>query len=177
VELLDRAGRDGFAAASLGRMSLIELRRGGLWQGPSDADEALALDSSLVAAYYVRGAAVLAQPAPQDQIDQAERDLREAVRLDNKFAPAYSVLGTLLAFRPTGTDEALGLIRRAVSLEPSVVGHRVALAEALLLAGQSEEAEHIAIRIIARARSLHEREIGQKLLQLTATSVASHRHQ
>jgi len=96
---------------------------------------------------------------------------------DNKFAPAYSVLGTLLAFRPKGIDEALGLIRRAVSLEPSVVGHRVALAEALLLAGQSEEAEHIAIRIVARARSMHEREVGQKLLQLTATAVASHQHQ
>ena len=177
VELLDRAGRDGFAGASLERLSLIELRRGDFAEAHRDADEALALDSSLVAAYYARGAAVLAQPSPQGQIDQAERDLREAVRLDNKFAPAYSVLGTLLAFRPKGIDEALGLIRRAVSLEPSVVGHRVALAEALLLAGQSEEAEHIAIRIVARARSMHEREVGQKLLQLTATAVASHQHQ
>jgi tetratricopeptide (TPR) repeat protein len=177
VELLNRAARDGFAAASLERMSLIDLRRGDFDRAHRDADDALALESSLVAAYYVRGAAVIAQPARQEQIDQAERDLREAMRLDDKFAPAYSVLGTLLAFRPAGTSEALGLIRRAVSLEPSVVGHRVALAEALLLAGQSEEAEHIAIRIIARARSLHEREIGQQLLQLTATAVASHRHQ
>jgi tetratricopeptide (TPR) repeat protein len=177
MELLDLAGRDGLAAASLERRSLIELRRGDFGKAHRDADAALALDPSLVVAYYVRGTAVLAQPAPQEQIDQAERDLREAVRLDNKFAPAYSVLGTLLAFRPKGTDEALRLIRRAVSLEPSVVGHRVALAEALLLAGRSEEAEHIAIRIVARARSVHEREVGQKLLQLTATTVASHRHQ
>ncbi len=175
--LLERAGRDGLAAASLERMSLIELRRKEFDIARRYADEALDLDSTLVAAHYARGAAVVAQPMPpQEAIDTAERDLREALRLDNGFAPAYTLLGTLLTIRNQGLDEALGLIRRAVSLEPSVVHYRVALAQALLVAGQSDEAEHIAIRIVARARSEQEREIGQKLLQVTSTAVASRAH-
>ena len=131
-----------------------------------------------MAAHYARGAAVVAQPMPpQEAIDSAERDLREALRLDDGFAPAYSLLGTLLTVRNQGIDEALGLIRRAVSLEPSVVHYRVALAHALLVSGQAEEADHIAIRIVAHARSEQEREIGQKLLQVTSTAVASRAHE
>jgi tetratricopeptide (TPR) repeat protein len=176
--LLERARRDGLAAASLERMSLIELRRKEFDTARRYADEALTLDSTLVAAHYARGAAVVAQPMPpQEAIDSAERDLREALRLDDGFAPAYSLLGTLLTIRNQGIDEALGLIRRAVSLEPSVVHYRVALAHALLVSGQAEEADHIAIRIVAHARSEQEREIGQKLLQVTSTAVASRAHE
>ena len=40
AELLDIAGRDGFAGASLERLSLIELRRGDFAKAHRDADEA-----------------------------------------------------------------------------------------------------------------------------------------
>lgn len=178
MKLLERAGRDGLAAQSLERISLIELRRKQFDAARRHADEALALDSTLVAAHYARGAAVVAQPMPPAKaIDAAEHDLSEALKLDDGFAPAYSLLGTLLTIRNQRIDEALALIRRAVSLDPSVVMYRVALAHGLLVAGESEEAEHIAIRIVAHARSAQEREIGQKLLQAIAPAVAGHQHQ
>ena len=178
MRLLERAGRDGLAAPSLERLSLVELRRKEFDAARRHADEALALDSTLVAAHYARGAAIVAQPMPPEKaIDAAERDLREALKLDDGFAPAYSLLGTLLTIRNQRPDEALALIRRAVSLDPSVVLYRVALAHGLLVAGESEEAEHIALRIVAHARSAQEREIGQKLLQAIAPAVAGHRHQ
>jgi tetratricopeptide (TPR) repeat protein len=177
LKLLEQAGREGLMAQSLEKMSLIELRRKEFDAALQHADEALALDSTLAAAYFARAAARVAQPQPPETvIDLAERDLKEALRLDDGFAPAYSLLGTLFTIRNRRVDEAPGLIRRAVRLDPAIVMYRVALAQALLAAGEPEEAEHIAIRIVARARSAQEREIGQKPLEITSSTVASHRH-
>src|SRR6185312_11356161 len=73
MKLLERAGRDGLAAQPLERVSLIELRRKEFDAARQHADEALALDSTLVAAHYARGAAVVARHMPPAKaIDAAE---------------------------------------------------------------------------------------------------------
>ena len=60
--------------------------------------------------------------------------------------------------------EAIALIQRAIALDPSVVGHHVALGQVLLMSGDTAEAQRVAERARAAARTLAERDTVERLL-------------
>jgi hypothetical protein len=56
------------------------------------------------------------------------------------------------------------LIQRAITLDPSAIGHQVALGQVLLMSGDTVEAQQVAERARAAARTLTERESVERLL-------------
>ena len=78
----------------------------------------------------------------------------------------------MLAARDGASLEALALIQRAIALDPSAVGHQVTLGQVLLLSGDTAEAQRVAERARATARTATERETVERLL---AASLARNR--
>lgn len=97
----------------------------------------------------------------------AESELRRAIVESPSRAPAYTTLGGLLAARDGPSLEALALIQRAISLDPSSVGHQVTLGQVLLMSGDTAEAQRVAGRARAAARTATERETVERLVAAT----------
>ena len=149
------------------RLALLALQQ----QRPIDAVRAAELalrgNAPRPLAHYLRAVALLASgdgltPATTGE---AEAALRRAIAASPTLAPAYTTLGGLLAARDGPSLEALALIQRAIALDPSSVGHQVALGQVLLMSGDAAEAQRVAERACATARTATERETADKLLQ------------
>jgi len=97
----------------------------------------------------------------------AESELRRAILEAPSLAPAYTTLGGLLAARDGVSPEALALIERAIALDPSAVSHQVTLGQVLLMSGDAAEAQRVAERARATARTATERETVERLLAAT----------
>jgi len=75
----------------------------------------------------------------QQRFDEAERQYREAYRLDPDWALPYRALGKL-RFDRGATEEAIGLCRKALDVDPTDAEARVELAVALEKLGKIAEA-------------------------------------
>ena len=78
-----------------------------------EADRALRIDPELIGAYYAKAAAL----ARFDEADAAKAALREAARREPRNFVTWALLGDL-AVRTGDFDEARGLYRRALALNP-----------------------------------------------------------
>lgn len=70
----------------------------------------------------------------------AEPELREAIRLDGEFAEALNYLGYALIDRNEKVDEGLGMVRRALELDPDNGAYLDSLGWGLFRLGRYEEA-------------------------------------
>lgn len=149
------------------RQALLALLRRDLGAVADATHRALTLDAARPLAHYLRAMALLgsADGLTTSRVRDAEASLRRALAGSPTFAPAYSALGGLLAARDGASPEALALIQRAIALDPSVVAHQVALGQAMLLSGDLAEAQRIAERARAAARTANERETVERLLK------------
>ena len=154
------------AAALSERRALLAFSRQQLSTALDQAGHALALDPARPLAHYLRAVALLA--ATSGMTVQTTRDaeiaLRRAIAAAPELAPAYTTLGGLLAARDGPSLEARMLIQRAITLDPSAIGHQVALGQVLLMSGDTLEAQQVAERARAAARTLTERESVERLL-------------
>ncbi|HTV10189.1 MAG TPA: tetratricopeptide repeat protein [Candidatus Aquilonibacter sp.] len=110
-----------------------------------DKAEALATtpDEKAFVAYY-RGTVA----ERQKLYDQAEMEFREGLQLSPNFAPIENYLGYMLAERGQKLDEAVALLKKAVTYDPQNPAYLDSLAWAYYKQGQyalAEDLEHKAI--------------------------------
>jgi tetratricopeptide (TPR) repeat protein len=154
------------AAALSERRALLAFSRQQLSDALGQANQALALDPDRPLVHYLRAVALLAASSGMtvQTTRDAEHALRRAIAAAPALAPAYTTLGGLLAARDGPSLEARMLIQRAITLDPSAIGHQVALGQVLLMSGDTVEAQQVAERARAAARTLTERESVERLL-------------
>jgi tetratricopeptide (TPR) repeat protein len=116
--------------------------------------------------FYVhhRLAQLLWRPQPdRETLARVAAALKTAVELNPESADAYSFLADTKT-QLDQAEEALGLARRAVSLEPGEPRHRLAVARALARAQQHDAARQEAERALAQATETDDRQAAQQLL-------------
>ena len=176
--------RAGFHAAmgrpSEARAMLAEARKGDTPSILADEVEALLLDtekkdaealdlftraakggSSNFYVYYRRGSLLWRPGSPKETVTEAAAAYTEAVRLNPDFAWAQTSLARALAEVEPG-ERAIEAGRRSTALDPGVVAHRLALAQALFSAGKRDEARQEAERSLALATTAEDRADAQR---------------
>ena len=112
---------------------------------------------------YYRLASLVWQPRPgRETLVEIEKHLTKAVELNSRYARAYAWLGEVKAFLETG--DSIGLIQRAIKLEPMEPSHRLRAATVLLRQGKRPEARVQAQAALTLATSDDERREAQALL-------------
>jgi tetratricopeptide (TPR) repeat protein len=89
--------------------------------------------------------------------ERVEGYLRKALTIDPDFAPACRMLSVVLAMQQDGLPEALEFARKAASLEPANLSHRIHIGVILIAMGKEDEASALAERILAIAKTDEDR--------------------
>lgn len=143
-------------------MGLLFMRRQDREQAEKYFIAAAELDSkSFLAHYYAAHAAY-------ERGDEAlvESYLRKALAINPQFAPACRTLSEHLARKRESLPEALEFARKAASLEPSNLSHRINIGRILITMGKEDEAYVWAERTLAIARTDADRSGAESLLFL-----------
>ncbi len=111
--------------------------------------------------YYRRGSLLWRPGSPKETVIEAAAAYTEAVRLNPDFAWAQTSLARALAEVDPG-ERAIEAARRSTALDPGVVAHRLALAQALFSAGRRDEARQEAERSLALATTAEDRADAQR---------------
>ncbi|MEO7271533.1 MAG: hypothetical protein ABIX28_25945, partial [Vicinamibacterales bacterium] len=112
---------------------------------------------------YYRLASLTWQPnAPRDVLEAVDKQLTEAVRLNTRYAEAYAWLGEIRV--ALGNAEGLGMVRRAIALEPREARHRLRAASVLMSQRKPAEARIEAQTALALAADDEERGRATELL-------------
>ncbi|MEJ2110419.1 MAG: hypothetical protein P8Z37_10985 [Acidobacteriota bacterium] len=116
---------------------------------------------SCITHYHAGGAAMQA-----GNYEMAEASLRRAIELNPRFAPAYSQLAAILSLNMDTVEEGTQLALKAIELEPGVLSHRLALANALLHQKKVDMAIQYAEQVAAAAESSRDREEAARFLSM-----------
>jgi tetratricopeptide (TPR) repeat protein len=121
-------------------LGLLEQNEGRVEAALARYAEAIRLTPNNYIALY--RAACLSDPSKPADKDSARREqqLRAAIAANAGFAPAPAELARLLTGRPERAEEAIGLARKACSLDPAATGSRIVLWNVLREAGRTDEA-------------------------------------
>lgn len=111
--------------------------------------------------HYRRGSLLFRPDSPKETVTEAAAAYAEAVRLNPDHAWAQTSLARALSQVEPG-GRAIAAARRSTSLEPGVVAHRLALAQALFSAGKGDEARQEAERSLALATTVEDRADAQR---------------
>ena len=124
--------------------------------------KAAELESTNAYAYF-RLAQLTWQPnASKETLAAIEQHLTKAVGFNMRFADAYAWLGEVRVY--LGNPDAVGLIRRAITLDPTEASYRLRAASVLLNQGKAAEARADAQAALALAETDEERREAQRLL-------------
>jgi tetratricopeptide (TPR) repeat protein len=141
---------------------------------PDEARAAFAkgveLGSTSSYAHYRLAGLMWSAGADRDTLSAIEKHLGRAVALNTRFAAAYSWLGEIRA--ELGTGDSMGVIGRAISLEPREASHRLRAAYALARQQKLDEAETQAKTALSLADTEQERQRAQELLERIAKAKA-----
>ncbi|MBI1749831.1 MAG: DUF1570 domain-containing protein [Acidobacteria bacterium] len=118
---------------------------------------AVELDSQNALAHYYHALALAREGEEIGDFDATEKHLRRAIALNPDFAPAYSMLALAYATQDAHLGDALWLARRAVELEPGDLEHQLRVASVLLRMERVDEAQRIAQRASAAAKTQEDR--------------------
>jgi hypothetical protein len=124
---------------------------------------AVELQSTKFYSYY-RRAQLLWQPTPdRTSLERIAGELEKSITLNSNWAPGYSFLADVCVDLGDA-ERALGLARRAVSLEPGASYHRRSVARALARLSRPGEALMEAERALALARTPEARQQAEQLI-------------
>ena len=133
--------------------------------------KAAELGSTSAYAYY-RLASLTWQPnASREVYAEIEKHLTKAIEFNTRYAAAYAWLGETKAF--LGTGESVGLIRRAIAIEPAEASHRLRLAGVLLRQGNPTEAGVEARAALTLADTDQEKREAERLLETATKATAA----
>ena len=129
---------------------------------------AKAVEFGTTSAYaHYRLAGLTWQPQPsKDTLTELEGLLSKAVDRNVRYAAAYAWLGEIRV--SLGNAEGIGLIRRAITLEPREATHRLRAANVMLRQGKPAEARVDAQAALTLAETDDERRRAQELLDAIA---------
>ena len=132
-----------FAANNRGRvhanLGLVYLREGRLAEARIELESALLDDADDATVYQNLGLVVEGIEGPRP----AQTWLEQAIALNPRFVPAYRDLA-LCYWQQGLRNDAIGTLKKAVSLQPDARVERCYLREMLQQAGQREESERVA---------------------------------
>jgi tetratricopeptide (TPR) repeat protein len=135
--------------------------------------KAAELKATSAYAYY-RLASLTWQPGASKEIyGEIEKQLLTAIELNTRYAAAYAWLGEVRAF--LGSTDSIGLVRRAIQLEPTEPSHRLRAAIVLLRTGKPGEARADAQAALALADNESERREAERMLEVVAKAEAAMR--
>jgi TPR repeat protein len=141
-----------------------------LWESKLDdarrlLGEAVQLPGASAVAHYSYALVLLHDSPPAEERQaQALSSLERSVALDPAFVDALVMLAQVMANRGADVETILGLMRRAVEIEPGVFEHRLTAARLLLRCGRVEQARDLAAHLLARGRSQDERNAARSVL-------------
>lgn len=141
------------------QLGLLEFSEGHRDKALESVSKAIALDPKNAWTHYFRAYVTTNGGGWNSPDAQVDKDLRESMTLNPDFAPPYGLLAARLAIRNHSKDfsEALSLIQRAVSLEPTNSTSQFELAEVLTRMAKYDEAKVAALRAKAQASNSQER--------------------
>lgn len=127
------------------------------------------LDSQNALAHYYHALAMAREGEEIGDFEATEKHLRRAIELNPDFAPAYSMLALAYATQDTRLEEALRLARHAVDLEPGALEHQLRVGSVLLRMERVDEAQRVAQRASAAAKTEEDRAAAADFLEHTRT--------
>jgi tetratricopeptide (TPR) repeat protein len=156
-------------------LGLAEFFEGNRDSALASISEAVQLDPKNGLTRYLRAYLSYAGATGFPQNAQIEEDLRQSIAASPDFAPAYALLGIYLAGQSRNLDEAFKLSSKAVALEPGSSQYMFYLAQVLMQMQRLNDAQYVALRARANAKTSQERANVDALLQ-TLEAVRSARH-
>ncbi len=159
------------AAASYVAEGLIADREDKTDEARAAYTKAAELETTNAFAYY-RLAQLTWQPnASKETLAAVEQHLTKAVGFNTRFAAAYAWLGEVRVY--LGNPDGIGLIRRAITLDPTEARYRLRAANVLMNQGKPVEARADAQTALALAESDQERQEAQRLLDAATRAAAA----
>ena len=153
--MLDEAAKrdDGLALAHEA-LGLYYFHQQDVENAAKELQRATELDSKSFLTYYYSAMLNLQQSRGTPEAwPKAESSLEKSIALNPNFAPAYGSLSSLYALRRENQDKALTAARRAMQLEPGTLSYAVNLGYVLLNMGKQGEAQALAAKILAAAKT------------------------
>ena len=133
--------------------------------------KAAELESTNAYAYF-RLAQLTWQPnASKETLAAIEQHLTKAVGFNTRFADAYAWLGEVRSY--LGNPDGIGLIRRAITLDPTEARYRLRAASVLMSQGKAAEARADAQAALSLAETDQERNEAQRLLDAATKAAAA----
>jgi TPR repeat protein len=121
---------------------------------------------------HYRLASLSWEPNPsKEKLEQIDAQLARAVAANNRYAAAYAWLGEIRA--ALGNEAGLGLVMRAIALEPRESSHHARAAQVLLRSGRVDDARTQAELARALAEDDQERAAAQRLLDAVSRAAAT----
>jgi len=133
--------------------------------------KASALGATCAYAYYRLASLTWEPAASEETYAELEQQLTKAVALNTRYAAAYAWLGEIRS--RLGNDSSIGLIRRAIVLEPTEASHRLRAANVNMREGKPDEARADAQAALALAETDAERRDAQRILDAASEAVAA----
>lgn len=121
------------------------------------------LQSKNFYSYYRRAQLLWQATLERAALEHIAAELEQSIKLNSSWAPAYSYLADVRVDLGDA-DTALGLARRAVSLDPGASYHRMSAARALARLSRPDEAVKEAERALALARTPEDRQRAEQLV-------------
>jgi tetratricopeptide (TPR) repeat protein len=128
--------------------------------------KAVELESKSAYVHYRLAGLMWRSAVDRETLTAIEKHLSKAIELNARFASAYSWLGDIRA--ELGAGDSMGVIGRAISLEPREATHRLRAAYALARQQKLDEAETQAKTALSLADTEQERQRAQELLERIA---------
>lgn len=170
--LEDAARQDPKLALAQEALGVLTWREKGLAEAQPFFKRAVELDTGSFLAHFLLAWPLLEQGTP-DALAQAQVSLEKAIELNHDYAPAYDALARAIGRRGGDLGLALGLARRAVSLEPGEADYRVSVSWLLDSAGKHQEALQEAQRAVGAARDAGDRQRAQDWLDTLGRSASA----
>ena len=144
----------------------LEFREGHVEEARKWYEQAVQLDSqSFLAHYYFAMMTMDGGPGADQQ--QVENSLRTAIKLNPSFDPAFDRLAVLLAMQRKNLEEARMAERKAIALEPSIVGYRINMANILMMNNDPKSA----LQVLQAAAKVAKTEADVQAVENARTSV------
>lgn len=128
-------------------------------------EASLAREEHNLVAHYFIGRILCLNPMDPATLVRAERHLRRSLAIEPEFSSGYSELGWCLSFDEARAEQALAMVKRAMTLEKGNLLHWGKLYDCLMQLGKTDEAIQTAQALLHYAGHEKAREEVRRLVE------------